>query len=290
MQAQPSEQYNIDIEPKGALFQLNLKELWHYKDLILLLVKRDFAAKYKQTVLGPAWHFVQPILTTIMSFLLFNMVAKLSTDGKNAVLFQMSGIIIWNYFSSCLTQTGNTFIANAGIFGKVYFPRLVMPLSVIISNLVQLGIQCALLLSTMLFFLFSRGETIAISWSWCLLPLVVILIAGIGLGVGIIISSLTTKYRDLTVLITFGVQLLMFGSAVNYPLSVLKSNTQTGSLLFSFVKWNPLSTLVETFRNILLGGPVQYDMLAYTAIVMMVALVLGTVVFNRVERTFMDTV
>ena len=282
--------YNIDILPKAGLFQLNLKEIWHYKDLVLLLVKRDFAAKYKQTVLGPLWHFVQPMLTTIMSFLLFNMVAKLSTDGKNAVLFQMSGIIIWNYFSSCLTQTSNTFITNAGIFGKVYFPRLVMPLSVIISNLVQLGIQCILLAATMLFFWGTRGEAIHFNSQWLLLPFIVIIIAGISLGLGIIISSLTTKYRDLAVLITFGVQLLMFGSAVNYPLSVLEGKGPAGSALFTLVKWNPLSTLIETFRNTLLGGPIHYDMLGYTVVFMIVALFLGILVFNRVERTFMDTV
>lgn len=285
-----SEVWDIEIGPRASAFQLNLGELWRYRDLVLLMVKRDFTARYKQTLLGPLWNFIQPILTTIVSFLIFNLVAKLSSDGKNAVLFQMSGIIIWNYFAACLTSTANTFIANAGIFGKVYFPRLVTPLSVIISNLVQLGIQLLLLASTMLFFFFKNGETISIQSNWLLLPLIILIMAGIGLGMGILISSLTTKYRDFVVLIGFGVQLLMYGSAVNYPLSVLENSSHSGSVLIGIVKWNPISTLVESFRNILLGGSIRYGMLGYCAGFMVVVLLLGIVMFNRVEKTFMDTV
>lgn len=285
-----TEVWDIEISPRTSAFHLNLGELWRYRDLVLLMVKRDFTARYKQTLLGPLWNFIQPMLTTIVSFLVFNMVAKLSTDGKNAVLFQMSGIIIWNYFAACLTNTANTFIANAGIFGKVYFPRLVTPLSVIISNLVQLGIQFLLLAVTILYFFISRGETIAFGASWLLLPVIILMMAGIGLGLGILISSVTTKYRDFTVLIGFGVQLLMYGSAVNYPMSVLENSSHSHSFLVKLVKWNPISTLVEAFRNILLGGTVRYDMLAYCAVFMLAALLLGIVMFNRVEKTFMDTV
>lgn len=254
------------------------------------MVKRDFTARYKQTLLGPLWHFIQPALTTIVSFLLFNMVAKLSTDGKNPVLFQMTGIIIWSYFASCFTNTANTFIANAGIFGKVYFPRLVTPLSVIISNLVQLGIQSLLLASTMLYFFIARGETIHIHANWLLVPIIIVIIAGTGLGLGIIISSITTKYRDFTVLIGFGVQLLMYGSAVNYPLHILESSSKTGTILFALVKWNPLSTLVESFRNSILGGAINYPMLGYCVAFMILVLFLGVLMFNKVEKTFMDTV
>ncbi len=271
-----TEVWDIEITPKASAFHLNLGELWRYRDLVFLMVKRDFTARYK--------------LTTIVSFLIFNMVAKLSSDGKNPVLFQMSGIIIWNYFAACLTNTANTFIANAGIFGKVYFPRLVSPLSVIISNLVQLGIQLLLLASTILFFYIRNGETIVFGVNWLLLPVIILIMAGIGLGMGILISSLTTKYRDFVVLIGFGVQLLMYGSAVNYPMSVLTESTHSGSILISLVRWNPISTLVESFRNILLGGSIQYGMLAYCAGFMMLMLLLGIVMFNRVEKTFMDAV
>jgi lipopolysaccharide transport system permease protein len=285
-----TEVWDIEISPKTSAFQLNLREIWRYRDLVVLMVKRDFTARYKQTLLGPLWHFIQPVLTTIVSFLIFNMVAKLPTDGKNPVLFQMSGIIIWNYFAACLTNTANTFIANAGIFGKVYFPRLVTPLAVIISNLVQLGIQFLLLAVTILYFYIARGGTIAFGASWLLLPVIIAIMAGIGLGLGILISSVTTKYRDFTVLIGFGVQLLMYGSAVNYPLSVLENSSHKDSILVQLVRWNPISTLVEAFRNILLGGRIRYEMLGYCAIFMIVALLLGVMLFNKVEKTFMDTV
>jgi lipopolysaccharide transport system permease protein len=282
--------WDIEISPRQSLFNLNLAEIWKYRDLVVLMVKRDFTARYKQTLLGPLWNFIQPALTTVMSFLLFNIVAKLSTDGKNPVLFQMSGIIIWNYFAACLTNTANTFIANAGIFGKVYFPRLVTPVSVIISNLVQLGIQFCLLAATILFFYITKGETIAFGVNWLLLPIIIIIMAGIGLGLGILISSVTTKYRDLTVLIGFGVQLLMYASAVNYPLSQLEKSKRSGSALVQAVIWNPISTLVEAFRNIVLGGTIRYEMLGYCAGFMAVVLVIGVIMFNKVEKTFMDTV
>jgi lipopolysaccharide transport system permease protein len=204
-------------------------------------------------------------------------------------LFQLSGIVIWGYFAACLTNTANTFITNAKIFGKVYFPRLVSPLSIILSNIVQLAIQFGLLLAAMLIFGLSGGA-FYFGINWLLVPLVVVLTAGISLGLGIIISSLTTKYRDLQVLVTFGVQLLMFASAVNYPLSKLEKLAATKPFIYNAIKWNPITVLVETFRNSLLGGTIWYGGLAYCFIVMVLVLALGTMVFNRVEKTFMDTV
>lgn len=287
--ADEQENWNIDVTPAGRL-SLNLVELWNYRDLIILLVRRDFVAKYKQTILGPIWHIVQPILTTAMSYIIFNVLAGLSTEGKNKVLFQLAGVTIWTYFASCLNSTSTTFTANASIFGKVYFPRMVMPISVVISNLLQMTVQFGLLLAAVLYCRFVLGEAIPISLSILLLPLIILLMASLGLGFGIIISSLTTKYRDLSILITFGVQLLMFGSAVNYPLSQLLAKTDSHSIVYLLVNWNPISTLVETFRNIILGGPINYSMLLYTSIFTVLILLGGIMVFQKVEKTFMDTV
>jgi lipopolysaccharide transport system permease protein len=276
----------IGPKSKSATY---LADLWHYRDLMWLFVKRDFSAKYKQTVLGPLWHFIQPILTTAISFLLFNVVAKIGTDGMNPVLFQMCGIIIWNYFAACFTTTSNTFISNANIFGKVYFPRLVSPISVVVSQLIQFGIQFLLLLSVMGFFAL-RGDGFPIQASWLLMIPVLFIMAMLGLGLGILVSSITTKYRDLTVLIAFGVTLLMYLSAVNYPLSALQGLGKKYSWLPTLVQYNPLATLVETFRNAMLGGAIPWSGLAYSAGFSMGLLLLGSLLFSRVERTFMDTV
>ena len=196
------ENWDMIIQPKAHLLDLNLKEVWRYRDLLLLFVKRDFIAQYKQTILGPLWHLIQPIFTTIMFLLVFGKIANIPTDGVNPVLFYMAGITIWNYFSSCLNSTSNTFVANAGIFGKVYFPRLVIPLSNVLSNMVKFGIQFLLLLTMMIFYSF-KGTSIHFGISWLWIPVLMLMMAGLGLGLGIIISSLTTKYRDLTVLIGF---------------------------------------------------------------------------------------
>jgi lipopolysaccharide transport system permease protein len=265
---------------------LKLKEVWRYKDLLVLFVKRDFVAKYKQTIMGPLWHFVQPLLSTMISVLLFNVVAKISTNGYNPVLFQMSGIIIWNYFSTCLVSCSSVFTANASIFGKVYFPRLIMPLSIILSTIIQLLIQFLLLILVMGYYSF-KGFPITVNLYWLFIPVYIFIMAGIGLGAGIIISSLTTKYRDLAILLTFGVQLLMYASAVNYPLSVLQQNNQQ---LYTILKWNPLAAVVDGFRTILLGGHIQLHELIYPIIFMFVVLLFGTVFFNKVEKSFMDTV
>ncbi len=277
---------NIGPKSKSATY---LADLWHYRDLMWLFVKRDFTAKYKQTVLGPMWHFIQPILTTAISFLLFNVVAKIGTDGLNPVLFQMCGIIIWNYFAACFTTTSSTFITNANVFGKVYFPRLVSPISVVISQLIQFGIQFLLLLSVMAFFAL-RGEGFPIQAGWLLMIPVLAVMAMLGLGLGILVSSITTKYRDLTVLITFGVQLLMYLSAVNYPLSALEGLGSKYRWLPLVVKYNPLASLVESFRNAMLGGDIPWSGLGYSAAFSVVLLLLGSLLFSRVERTFMDTV
>lgn len=280
------EKWSEEITLTTSLLDLKLKEVWRYRDLLVLFVKRDFVARYKQTIMGPLWHFVQPILSTIISVLLFNVVAKIPTSGFNAVLFQMSGIIIWNYFSTCLVSCSSVFTSNASIFGKVYFPRLIMPLSIIISSIVQFLIQFVLLLLVMIYYN-SKSTPININVYWLLLPVYIFIMAGIGLGAGIIISSLTTKYRDLAILLGFGVQLLMYASAVNYPLSILEKENQQ---LFNILKWNPLAAVVDGFRNILLGGNIQPQQLLYPICFMIFVMLGGTIFFNKVEKSFMDTV
>lgn len=282
----PSENWDLVIQPRSSLFDLNLRDVWRYRDLMLLFVRRDFVAQYKQTILGPLWHLIQPVLTTIMFLLVFGKIANIPTDDIEPVLFYMSGITIWNYFSACLTNTSNTFVANAGIFGKVYFPRLVIPLSVVMSNIVKLGIQMALLLVMMLWYAAFKNTALHLGWSWLLLPVLVLLMAGLGLGLGIIISSLTTKYRDFTVLISFAVQLLMYATPVAYPLSFLKNRS-----FAPLIEWNPLSAVVEGFRYALFGtAGFEITSLIYPFVFMVLVLLIGTMIFSKVERTFMDTV
>jgi lipopolysaccharide transport system permease protein len=279
------EEWDMVIQPKAHLLDLNLKEVWRYRDLLLLFVKRDFIAQYKQTILGPLWHLIQPIFTTIMFLLVFGKIANIPTDSVPPVLFYMSGITIWNYFASCLNSTSNTFVANAGIFGKVYFPRLVIPLSNVLSNMVKFGIQFLLLLAMMAFYSF-RGYPIHFGFTWLWIPVLILMMAGLGLGLGIIISSLTTKYRDLTVLIGFAVQLLMYATPIVYPLSFLK-----GKSYARWIQWNPLTPIVESWRYALFGkGSFNAATLLYSSAVIAVILVLGLLIFSKVERTFMDTV
>lgn len=282
-----NEHWDLELKPRTSLLDINLKEVWQYRDLMVLFVKRDFVAKYKQTVLGPVWHFIQPILTTLISFMLFNVVANIPTDGMDSILFQMSGIIIWNYFSTCLTNCSNVFVTNASIFGKVYFPRLVMPLSIVISNIVQFGIQLLLLFCTMIFIGIYKGEQIYIGWAWLMIPVYVFIMAITGLGLGIIFSSLTTKYRDLSVLLAFGIQLLMYATAVNYPLSFIAKKSHK---LYNIIKLNPIASLVDGFRNAVLKGNVDFHSLVYPVIFMTVTFFIGMILFNKVEKTFMDTV
>ena len=282
---EPVEHWDMVIQPKGHLFDLNLKEVWKYRDLLLLFVKRDFIASYKQTILGPLWHFIQPIFTTIMFLLVFGKIANIPTDGIQPILFYMSGITIWNYFSSCLNGTSNTFVANAGIFGKVYFPRLVIPLSTVMSNLVKFGIQFLLLIAVFVFYAL-KGTPAHVSVSLLMIPVLVLMMAGMGLGLGIIISSLTTKYRDLNVLIGFAVQLLMYATPIAYPLSFLKHNK-----FAAWIQWNPLTPIVEAFRYALFQqGSFNAGSLLYSAAIIAIVLFIGLLTFSKVERTFMDTV
>jgi len=286
--------WDLEIKPQSHLLDINLKEVWKYRDLLWMFVKRDFTAQYKQTILGPLWHFIQPLFTTIVFLVVFTNIAKISTDGVPPVLFYMSGITIWNYFSSCLNATSSTFVANAGIFGKVYFPRLVIPLSTVLSNIVKFGIQFLLLLAAMLWYKLSSiplpsAEKLNLSHppsTFILIPMIIIIMAGLGLGLGIIISSMTTKYRDLTVLIGFAVQLLMYATPVVYPLSTI-----TSEKLRFWITLNPLTPLVEAFRYSILGVG-SFDILSfgYSVGFMVIILFIGLLIFSKVEKTFMDTV
>lgn len=278
--------WDLQITSTSSFFEFDFREFWRYKDLLWLFVKRDFVAQYKQTILGPVWHLVQPILTTIMFFLVFGRIAKIPTEGVNPILFYMSGIAIWNYFSSSLTITSSTFLTNSSIFGKVYFPRLIMPVSVILSNIVRFGIQFLLLLGTMLW-VYASGDTVVyIRWTWLYIPFLVLFMAGLSLGLGIIISSLTTKYRDFSVLLSFAVQLLMYATPIVYPMSYLQNSKYTW-----LIKLNPLTAIIEAFRYCLLGkGTFTLSDLAYSIAFMLVTIVGGLFLFNKVEKTFMDTV
>ena len=271
------EQWDLEIKPKASLFDLNLKEVWRYRDLMMLFVRRDFVAQYKQTILGPLWHIIQPVLTTIMFLLVFGKIANIPTDGIEPILFYMSGITIWNYFSTCLTATSNTFVANANIFGKVYFPRLVLPLSIVISNIIKLGIQFGILFVCMIWFALFRDIPIQFGINWLLIPALVIIMAGIGLGLGIIISSLTTKYRDFTVLIGFAVQLLMYASPIVFPLSMV---TQKYPQYKIYLLANPITSIVEAFKYAFLGvGEFNWIYLSYSLIFTLVLFFTGLIIF-----------
>ncbi len=278
------EDWTMVIRPKRHLLDVNLQEIWRYRDLIKLFVRRDFVARYKQTILGPLWFLIQPLFTTIMYTIVFGNIAKISTDGLPQILFYMSGIVGWTYFAACLNSTSNTFVANAGIFGKVYFPRLTLPISIVISNLIQFIIQFFLLLAFMLYYKVI-GANFHTNIYILLLPVLIILMAGLGLGFGIIISSLTTKYRDLTNLVSFGVQLWMYATPIIYPLSEIPEKYRL------FVLANPLTPIIETFRFALLGaGTVSWMHLTYSFVFTVFVLAIGIVLFNKVEQSFMDTV
>lgn len=271
------------IRPKNKLFDLKLRELWQYRDLIVMFVKRDFKTMYKQTILGPLWIIINPILTTLMQVLVFGNIADISTDGMPQFLFYMAGNTVWLYFSSCLTKTSTTFTANAAVFGKVYFPRLVTPISIVISGLISFGVQFAIFLVTDIYYtlngMIHPGLLVLIT------PLLVIELALLGMGCGIIISALTTKYRDLAVLVTFGVQLWMYGSAIIFPVSSLPEKWAHLLML------NPIVPIVEAFRYAYTGhGTFSLRYLGIGAILTLVILFVGMVIFNRVEKTFMDTV
>lgn len=272
------------IEPESSLLDLKLGDVWRYRDLLMMFVRRDFVATYKQTILGPIWFVIQPILTTLTFVLIFGKIAGISTDGTPMMLFYLAGVTLWNYFAECLNKTASVFRDNASIFGKVYFPRLVMPLSIILSNLVRLGIQFVLFLGVWIYYLYSTDKVHPNGYI-VLFPLLIILLGGLALAFGMIISALTTKYRDLVFLLTFGVQLLMYATPVIYPLSAISSKYAW------LIRLNPMTSIVETFRYGFLGsGQVELSGLLYTTVFTIVSLAIGTVIFNKIERGFMDTV
>jgi len=279
------ESWDMVIEPHRRLLDLKLGDLWRYKDLVLLFVRRDFVSVYKQTILGPLWYLIQPLLTTVIFTVVFGNIASLPTDGLPKFLFYMSGTVVWSYFASCLTKTSETFVQNANLFGKVYFPRLAVPVSILISNLITFLIQFALFLAFVLYFVL-RGTLIQPNWLWIALsPILLLMMAGLGLGLGIIVSSLTTKYRDLRFLVQFGVQLLMYATPVIYPVSSIPARFQW------IIQANPMTPIIEAFRYAFLGtGTVNLPNLAYSFGFMLVVVIVGSIIFNRVEATFMDTV
>lgn len=272
------------IRPTSQWFDLHLGQLWRYRDLVLLFVRRDFVSVYKQTILGPLWFLLQPLLTTVMFTLVFGRLAGIPTDGVPPFLFYMTGLLPWNYFAGCLSQTSNTFVANANLFGKVWFPRLTIPIAIVVNNLITFAIQFGLLLSFYVFFLV-RGAPIAPTWALLAMPLLVVQLAALGLGCGIIVSSLTTKYRDLVQLVNFGVQLWMFATPVVYPSSRIPARWMW------IVTVNPMAPVIEQFRHATLGTP-SVGLSATIASVgaTLILLLLGLILFSRVERSFVDTV
>jgi lipopolysaccharide transport system permease protein len=276
--------WTMEIHPRSGWFDIDLSELWRYRDLILLFVRRDFVAYYKQTILGPLWFLLQPLFTTVVFTIIFSNIAHISTDGLPPFLFYMAGTVGWTYFTSCMTQTSNTFITNAGIFGKVYFPRLVVPISVVISNLLSFTIQFGLFLAFLVYFYFIGSPIHPNLWI-LIIPLLLIQMAALGLGMGIMISSMTTKYRDLALAFGFGVQLWMYATPIVYPLSQIPAQWQW---LFAL---NPMTAIIETFRYAFLGsGAIQPWMLGVSFGLTFLILTLGIILFNRVEKTFMDTI
>jgi len=277
-------EWDLVIQPQSSLFSLNLRDVWRYRDLLVMFVKRDFVSFYKQTILGPLWFFIQPLFTTIVFTFIFGNLAGLSTDDLPQPLFYMAGITAWNYFADCLTKTSTVFKDNANIFGKVYFPRLIMPLSIVASNLVRFGVQMILFIMMVVYYYF-QGAHFQITWAIALFPLLIILMALLGLGLGLIITALTTTYRDLAFLITFGVQLMMYATTVIYPLSSAPAKYHT------IITLNPMTGIIEAFRYGFLGkGIITWHTLGYSVIFTVISVLLGVVIFNKTEKTFVDTI
>ncbi|WP_294225281.1 ABC transporter permease [Chryseobacterium sp. sg2396] len=280
---EPKQKWTETIETQHSLFDLKLKEVWQYKDLVYMFVKRDFVSSFKQTILGPIWFFINPILTTIVYLVVFGKIANLPTDGAPPLLFYLAGVTLWNYFSSCLLGTSSTFVGNAGIFGKVYFPRLVTPLSIVISNLMRFGVQFLLFIIGWLYY-FSKGEVHPNIWVLAT-PFLILLMAVFALGVGMIFSSLTTKYKDLNMLLGFGVSLYMYATPVIYPTSALPVFFKKLSF------YNPLTGVFECFKYAWLGvGDFSPLMLVISSAIILLLLMIGVVIFNKIEKSFMDTV
>jgi lipopolysaccharide transport system permease protein len=279
-----TEDWDLVIKGHTSLFDIKFKDVWHYRDLLLLFVKRDFVSFYKQTILGPLWFFIQPIFTTIVFVFVFGNLAGISTDGLPQYLFYLSGITAWNYFSDCLTKTSTVFKDNANIFGKVYFPRLIMPLSIVVSSLVRFGVQLLLLISMMVYFGL-QGANFHVTYALFFFPILVLLMALLGLGAGLIITAVTTKYKDLTFLVTFGVQLLMYGTTVIYPLSAAPEGYK------KYIELNPMTGIIEAFRFAFLGkGEFTVWSIGYSALFTILLLFLGIIIFNRTEKNFVDTI
>ena len=286
------EKWTTVIKPKNKLLEVNIGELWSYRDLIALFIKRNIITQYKQTILGPVWFVVQPALTVIMYMIVFGGIAGIPTDGVPRPLFYLAGTCMWQYFADCLTKTSNTFVDNAGIFGKVYFPRLAMPIANVISNLLRFGIQLGLFLLVYVVYAIIEGPVAHFNWYALLFPLLLLMLAGLALGFGILISSMTTKYRDLQVLFSFIVQLWMYATPIVYPLSQTKSMFWAGIPVHKLMCLNPVTPIIETFKYGFLGCGefVGWRWLIYSFVFMALLLSIGIVVFNKVQRSFMDTV
>ncbi|MBS5979446.1 MAG: ABC transporter permease [Dysgonomonas mossii] len=281
------EHWDIEIKQRGSNFSLNIKEVWQYRDLLQMYVRRDVVTIYKQTVLGPLWFIIQPLFTTIMYMFVFGNIAQIPTDGLPQPLFYLSGILCWGYFSDCMGKASGTFLGNAGVFSKVYFPRLVVPISGVISNLVRLIIQLGLFLAVYFYFVYN-GTDIKPNIYILFFPLLVLMLAGLGLGFGILISSVTTKYRDMAILFGFVTGLWMYATPIIYPLSVMKEKYEEYMWI---IQLNPLTSIVEALRYGFMGaGTVDWFWLGYSFVVTIIVIILGSWVFNKVERSFIDVV
>ncbi|GGF08327.1 ABC transporter permease [Flavobacterium limi] len=277
----------FEITPKNNFFSLNFKEIWQYRDLLFLFVKRDVITVYKQTVLGPLWYLIQPLFTSVIFTIIFNNVAGIKTEGLPSFLFNLAGITMWNYFAACLNGTADTFKTNASIFGKVYFPRIITPLSVVISNLMKFGIQFLIFIGFYIFYYFD-GYNLTLNLSILFFPVLIVIMGILGLGLGMIISSMVTKYRDFSYLIAFGIQLLMYLSAVMYPMELVKSKLPSYGWV---VEYNPLAYIIETSRYMLLNfGHISLSGLLYTFTFTIIVFFVGLLVFNKAEKSFIDTV
>ncbi len=286
-----SQEWTTVIRPKDKLWSINLKELWSYRDLYSLFVNRNIVTQYKQTILGTLWFFIQPILTVIMYMVVFGGIAGIATDGIPQPLFYLAGTCMWQYFSDCLGKTSNTFVTNSGLFGKVYFPRLIVPLSNVTSNLLRFGIQLSLFVIVYIVYAFI-GCSAHLNWYALLVPVLILMMAGLSLGFGTLISSMTTKYRDLQVLFSFILQLWMYATPIVYPLSLVKGKTAMGIDLYTAMRLNPVTPVLETFKYGTLGAGefIGWGWLAYSFIFMVALLIFGILVFNKTQKSFMDTV
>jgi len=277
-------EWDLVIEPQNDLLDLKLRDVWRYRDLLIMFVKRDFVSFYKQTILGPLWFFIQPLFTTIVFTFVFGGLAGISTDSIPPPLFYLSGITAWNYFADCLTKTSTVFKDNANIFGKVYFPRLILPLSIVVSNLVRFGVQFLLFLAMLAYYAL-QGASFNITWVVGLFPFLIVLMALLGLGLGLIITAMTTRYRDLAFMVVFGIQLLMYATTVIYPLSAAPDKYRR------IIELNPMTSIIEAFRYGFFGqGEVSTWSLGYTSLVTLAVMIVGVIIFNRTEKTFIDTV